>query len=67
MEIVKLIAKGTIDDWMHDLQERKSKKISEYISEKNLMQLDTLKELLAGWGDINEADGGGYLISWNGK
>ena len=63
MEFVRLIAKSTIDEYMFKLQQKKLKEINQYISQKNLMSRDTLKELLSMFGDVREESGFGFFIA----
>lgn len=65
MEYVKLMAKDTIDEWIFDLQNKKTKEINKYISNQNFMTRDTIKELLAMFGDVSEGPDGGFWVKTN--
>lgn len=67
MEYVRLMAKDTIDEWIFDLQVKKTKEINKYISKKNFMVRDTIGELLAMFGDVTEGPGGGFWIRTNNR
>ncbi|KAJ5690017.1 hypothetical protein N7462_004409 [Penicillium macrosclerotiorum] len=62
VEYIKIIANGTIDEKLLDLQKEKTKKIQEVISFKVLEDRDSIKELLRIFFDIEER-GKGFKIS----
>lgn len=62
VEIVKIVVKGTIDDYMTQLQEEKNKNIEEAIGDKALTGRSTTLELMAMFGEVEEVPEGGLVI-----
>ena len=56
MEYVQIVAKGSIDTWMINLQKEKTRNIHQ------LFSADSLKEILGFSGDIHEKPDGGFSI-----
>lgn len=56
MESVQVVAKGSIDDYMVELQKRKTQNIRQVFS------ADALKEILGLSGEIREKPNGGFSI-----
>lgn len=56
MESVQVVAKGSIDDYMVELQKRKTRNI------RQVFGADALKEILGLSGEIREKPNGGFSI-----
>lgn len=65
MEYVKLMAKDTIDEWIFNLQKKKTEEINKYISRQNFMTKNPIKELLAMFRDVTERLDGGFWVKTN--
>ena len=62
VEIVKLVIKDTIDVYMMNLQEKKSKNIDAAINEKAMTGRNTALELMKLFGEVEHHEGGGIFI-----
>lgn len=62
MECIKLLAKGSFDERMLDIQKRKTMNIERVISQKILEDRATIKELLGYFGDVKDVKGGGFEV-----
>ncbi|KAJ5199655.1 SNF2-related protein [Penicillium cf. griseofulvum] len=62
VECIMLTVKGSIDDWMDRTQKRKAKEISEVLSQRVLMDRNTLKELLEMFGDVTDDPKKGFRV-----
>ncbi|KAJ5152172.1 hypothetical protein N7492_010467 [Penicillium capsulatum] len=62
MECIKLVAAGSYDQRMLDIQKRKAKNIDEFMNLKVLEDRATIKELLGYFGTVKDVRGGGFRI-----
>ncbi|CAI7620805.1 unnamed protein product [Penicillium bialowiezense] len=79
VEVVKLVAEGTIDNWMVELQEKKTTEINEYMNDKEIIQLMKKKVRLdpestisllnshSNFGAFTQQPGGGLRIKGKGN
>jgi hypothetical protein len=54
--------KESIDDWMEGTQKRKAKDISEVMSQRVLMDRNTLRELLEMFGEVDDDPQKGFQV-----
>jgi SNF2 family DNA or RNA helicase len=62
VEIVKLVAKDTIDDYMMDLQKMKNKEIEGAIGDSTLPSAGVEGQLVDHFGSVEHLPGGGFVI-----
>lgn len=62
MEWVKLVTRGTIDDWILDLQKKKTQEINEYMNQKGLLSREAEISFLSMLGEVTERPGGGFMV-----
>ncbi|KAL5355984.1 P-loop containing nucleoside triphosphate hydrolase protein [Aspergillus floccosus] len=62
VEVIKLIAKETIDDYMHRLQTEKTQEITETLGEDVLAQRDDVVRLIEMFAEVTQVESGGFTI-----
>ncbi|KAF9894723.1 hypothetical protein FE257_006613 [Aspergillus nanangensis] len=62
VEVIKLIAKETIDDYMRRLQTEKSEEITNTMGEAVLAERETFPDLLQMFGEVIEHENGGFIV-----
>lgn len=68
MEFIKIVAKGTIDDKMLDLQQEKIENIQKVLCLNVLESRGTVKDILEFFGKATSVRGGGFRVQLdNGK
>ncbi|KAL4887705.1 hypothetical protein BJY04DRAFT_176447 [Aspergillus karnatakaensis] len=58
VECVKMVVQGSVDAYMLDLQERKTKEINNTMGEDKLQQRDTMVDLLKLFADVSKDEQG---------
>lgn len=62
VEFIKVVAKGTIDSKMLDLQKSKTANIQQVLSLNVLESRDTVKDILGFFGKVTSVEGGGFRV-----
>lgn len=62
VEFIKLVAKGTIDMKMLELQQKKTENINTVLSNNVLESRDTVQDILEFFGQVTVVEGGGFRV-----
>lgn len=62
VEFVKIVVRGTIDDYLLEVQNRKSVEIDDTIGKEALEQRETIAKLLELFGAVQEGQERGFIL-----